>query len=199
VSDVSALGRHGGLRRRVRRSCDEAIAAVDDLVGRVLRVLERGVMAAATAFVATSDHGDFLGERNRVFKDHSGTLLYEDLVRVPLFLTLPPVLRDTVAGGASGGRRWAAPVQHVDLLPTLAALAGVPAPPGLAGHSLLDQLGGGVAPEERWALSEAAGGRSAAFRRGRFKYICDPRDPLQQLYDLTLDPGERHNLAGQAG
>jgi arylsulfatase A-like enzyme len=89
------------------------------------------------------------------------------------------------------------------------SLAGVPAPDGLPGRDLLSHLRGEVPPggpdgpdgpdggAERWALSEAAGGRSAAFRRGRFKYILDPRDPLQQLFDLQADPGERHNLAGE--
>lgn len=42
---------------------------------------------------------------------------------------------------------------------------------------------------------ESPTGRSAALRLGRFKYVYDPRDELQQLYDLAADPGERNNLA----
>jgi choline-sulfatase len=91
---------------------------------------------------------------------------------------------------------WPDPVQHVDVLPTVADLAGIPVPGDLAGRSLRDHAAGRVPVAERWALSEAAGGRSAALRLGRFKYIHDPRDPLQQLYDLSTDPGERRNLAG---
>jgi choline-sulfatase len=87
-------------------------------------------------------------------------------------------------------------VQHVDVLPTVADLAGILTLSDLAGRSLRDHAAGRVPIAERWALSEAAGGRSAAFRLGRFKYIHDPRDPRQQLYDLSIDPGERRNLAG---
>lgn len=183
------------------------ISHVDHHIGRVLAALEARGMAADTAYLVTSDHGEFLGERGQVFKDHRGTLLYDDLVRVPLVLTPPAgAVTARTAGAAGEGwtgdaagslpRRWPGPVQLVDLLPTIAHLAGLPLPSGLPGRSLLDHAAGAVPADQRWALSEAAGGRSAAFRLGQWKYIYDPRDPRQQLYDLAADPGERHNLAG---
>jgi arylsulfatase A-like enzyme len=205
VFDLSVIDGDGGeaLLRRLRAYYFAAVSHVDHQLGRVLAALERRGMAADTAYLATSDHGDYLGNRGQVFKDHRGTLLYEDLVRVPLFVTPPS------GAGAAGvprptrGEHWSHPVQHVDLLPTVAALAGVPAPDDLPGRDLLSHLHGEAPPggpdgvAQRWALSEAAGGRSAAFRRGRFKYILDPRDPLQQLFDLEADPGERYNLGGE--
>jgi arylsulfatase A-like enzyme len=196
VFDGSVLDGNGGdaLLRRLRAYYFATVSHVDHHLGRVLDALERRGMAADTAYFVTSDHGDFLGERGQVFKDHRGTLLYEDLVRVPLCFT--PAPSQTNAEPVHQGTRWAEPVQHVDILPTVAEVAGVRTPGGLPGRSLLGHLRGDVPPAERWALSEAAGGRSAAIRLGRFKYIHDPRDPLQQVYDLVADPGERHNLAG---
>jgi choline-sulfatase len=70
---------------------------------------------------------------------------------------------------------------------------GVPLP----GRSLLAHARGEVPPEARIGLCEANGGHSAALRCGRFKLVYDPRDPLQQLFDLQRDPGERHNLAAE--
>jgi arylsulfatase A-like enzyme len=74
----------------------------------------------------------------------------EDLVRVPLFVTAPE--RATVTGTAPGtpGEHWPHPVQHVDILPTVAALAGVPAPDGLAGRDLLSHRRGDLPPVERF-------------------------------------------------
>jgi arylsulfatase A-like enzyme len=196
VFDLSGLD-----ERRLRQVCAyyyATITHVDHHVGRVLAALERRGMAPHTAFLVTSDHGEFLGNRGQLFKDHRGTLLYEDLVRVPLVLTLPAAW----SGPALPGR-WAAPVEHVDVLPTVAELAGIALQdetgPPLSGRSLIAQATARTTrpspPSPRHALSEAAGGRSAALRGPRFKYIFDPRDSLKQLYDLTADPGERLNLA----
>lgn len=197
VFDLSSLDAR--LLRRVRAFYFATVSHLDHHVGRVLDALAERGMLDHTAVLATSDHGDFLGHRNRLFKDSGqGALLYEDLVRVPLFLTLPR------SWGTSAPRgHWADPVQHVDLLPTIAELAGcaVPElPQPLPGASLLAQLQArsGRSAEsqpDRWALCEAPNGRCAAVRAGRYKYIFDPRDSLQQLYDLAADPGERYNLA----
>src|SRR5262249_22781550 len=122
VFDGSVLD--GALLRRLRAYYFATITHVDYHVGRVLAALERRGMAAETAYLATSDHGDFLGNRCQVFKDHRGTLLYEDLVRVPLFLALPAVAKGASHRRGAVPQRWAEPVQHVDILPTAIELAG---------------------------------------------------------------------------
>jgi arylsulfatase A-like enzyme len=35
-------------------------------------------------------------------------------------------------------------------------------------------------------------------RFGQFKYVCDPDDPVDELYDLAADPWELVNVAGEA-
>lgn len=170
--------------RRIVSYYYATITHVDHHIGRVVAALERRGMADDAAYCVTSDHGEFLGHRGQLFKDHRDTLLYEDLVRVPLTLTLP-----RRSEGRRVGHR-AEPVQHVDVLPTIADLAGVADDHQRPGRSLLRP-----GDPDRPALVESPTGRSAALRLGRFKYVYDPRDELQQLYDLAVDPGERSNLA----
>jgi hypothetical protein len=65
--------------------------------------------------VLLSDHGEGLGDHGEL--EH-GIFVYSETVRVPLIVKLP--------GKRGAGRRVAAPVQHVDLLPTVLALVGAP-------------------------------------------------------------------------
>jgi arylsulfatase A-like enzyme len=59
-------------------------------------------------------------------------LLNEATLRIPLIVRWP--------GRIEPGLRIARPVQNVDILPSVLAAAGVPAPPGLAGVNLLAEI-----------------------------------------------------------
>jgi choline-sulfatase len=100
----------------------------------------------------------------------------------------------------------------MDLLPTLAGIAGVDGPPGAAGaldaagalgaagaldgRSLLPHLSGRPDRDEVVGeyLAEGAIAPIVMIRRGRHKFIHSPADP-DQLFDLVADPRERLNLA----
>ena len=71
----------------------------------------------------------------------------EETIHVPLMVKLP--------GGRRGGTRVAAPVQHIDLLPTFAALAGFSSPAGLRGRNLQPLLTGSgtIAPQGIYSRS----------------------------------------------
>src|SRR5439155_857600 len=79
---------------------------------------------------ATADHGE-------EFLEHGGTehakTLYQELVRVPLVVRVPR---------GPGGTREKATVQQIDLMPTLLALTGLPAPRALPGRDLSARLTG---------------------------------------------------------
>jgi arylsulfatase A-like enzyme len=63
--------------------------------------------------ILTSDHGESLGEHG---ESTHGLFLYDATARVPLIVAAPAV---------AAGRRIAAPVSLVDVLPTVLELAGV--------------------------------------------------------------------------
>ncbi len=150
--------------------------------------------------VFTADHGESLGEHGYYFGH--GRRPYNAGAHVPLFFWYPP--------GIEGGRRIDAPVELVDLYPTLLEWVAPAQPiPGLEGHSLLPVLRreAAAAPDEL-AFSQAGGGSPLTHYRSvqdaRWKLIYHPplsqhdRPELFELYRLDDDPGETRNLASAA-
>jgi arylsulfatase A-like enzyme/Flp pilus assembly protein TadD len=168
---------------------DGEIATADEAVGGLLRSLrERGLYDPAL-IVLLADHGEGLGDHGE--QEH-GLFLYDETIRVPLLVKLP--------GHPGGGRRVAAVVQHIDLVPTILDLAGAAIPAGLRGRSLrpLLESAAGAIPEPA-VYSEALYARFHfgwselyAITDTRYRYI---RAPREELYDLQADPGERRDLA----
>jgi choline-sulfatase len=173
--------------RNARRAYYGAIGYVDDQLGTLLRTLGDCGLDGETLVLFTADHGDMLGERGLWYK----MTWHENACRVPLIIAQL---------GDLAPRRVAASVSTIDLLPTLAEIAGDGAAPAYAGpidgRSLLPHLAGTDGHDE--VLGEYFGEGAIApllmIRRGRWKYIRSLPDP-EQLYDLVADPLEQHNLA----
>jgi hypothetical protein len=168
------------------RSYLASISFCDAMVGRVLDALEQGPHRDNTIVVFTSDHGWYLGEKQRW---HKGGL-WERATRVPLVIVAPGVTQpDTVC---------TQPVSLVDLYPTLCDLSGLPAPKHLDGESLLPQLAAPATVRTRPALT-AMGERTGASysaRTDRWRYTRYA-DGSEELYDHLNDPPEWTNLAGK--
>ena len=165
---------------------DADVAAVDAGVGALLEKLDALGVARDTLVILVADHGE-------EFADHGGLehgrTLYQELVRVPLIVRLPRAV--------GAGRHVAALARQVDLLPTVLALAGVPAPADLAGRPLLTAAGEPLpGTDEATFATELAARQLAGLRSGTWKGIVDDsRDRSIELYDLAVDPEERHDLA----
>ena len=86
---------------------------VDRHIGTVLDALDESGQREETIVVLVSDHGEMLGDHGMRGK---GCHVYDEANRVPLQIAHPDV---------AGGDRCAAITSHVDLLPTLLALAGI--------------------------------------------------------------------------
>jgi choline-sulfatase len=144
-----------------------------------------------TTVVVTGDHGEELGERG--FFGHARTL-YAEVLNVPLFF---------YGGSAPAGRRVRERVSHIDVLPTLRALCGLPRAAGDAGVSLLPLIEGGRDTLPDRALfadlwRNPGGERRSVLRatiHGRWKRIGGNAEG-PQLFDLEADPRELVNLAG---
>jgi arylsulfatase A len=183
---------------------------LDDCVGRIDDRLRALGLAERTVFIFTSDNGGLhvpeLAEdpptRNDPFRAGKG-FLYEGGLRVPLIVRWP--------GRIPAGRTLREPVIHMDLVPTILELAGLPAAEGLDGASFAAALTGGTAPEAP-TVPEGSEGRAlfwhfphytnqgsrpgGAILEGRWKLIEHYEDGRAELFDLSADPGESNDLSG---
>jgi arylsulfatase A-like enzyme/Flp pilus assembly protein TadD len=165
------------------------IAFVDAELGRLLDRIERDAPNAIV--VVAGDHGEGLGEHGE--KTH-GFLLYQSTVHVPLLVRAP--------GAFPAGKRIAEPVSLADVMPSVLALLGVPAPAGMDGGDLGPLVRSGERPKHREVYAETYLPRLqfrfsplTMLRSGTFKYISAPS---AELYDLKTDPQETRSLGGAA-
>jgi arylsulfatase A-like enzyme len=157
-----------------------SVSFVDSQVGRVLDALKDTGLEENTVVVLWSDHGWHLGEKGITGKN----TLWERSTHVPLIFAGP---------GIAGGARCERPAELLDLYPTLAELAGLPAKDGIEGHSLTPQLREAKA-ERKWPAITTHNQNNHAVRTERWRYIRYA-DGSEELYDRATDPNEWTNLA----
>ena len=173
--------------RRQLRDYYAVITGLDYHVGRLLAALEDLGLADDTIVIFSSDNGLAIGSHGLMGKQS----LYEHSAKVPLILAGPGIPK----GGSD------ALVYLMDLLPTVCDLVGAPAPADLDGKSLKGVIEG-KSKSVRDSLFYAYRGVQRAIRDDRFKLILYPRINKKQLFDLTGDPDELHDLSAdpaQAG
>ncbi len=176
-----------------------AIQRVDESVGQLLQTLRERHLDDNTIVAFVSDHGCHFRTRNTEYKRSP----HESSIHVPLLMQGP---------GLDLGRQVTQLGCMIDLMPTLLDAAGIPAPAGVQGRSMLPLL---HSPEarEQWQkevfiqISESCVGR--ALRTDRWTYcVIDPeahnhtpnssRYQEYQLYDLAADPHQIINMAGRS-
>jgi arylsulfatase A-like enzyme len=113
--------------RRALATYYNCIEQMDAFMGERLAELEAAGVADDTIVFYYSDHGSPLPRSKR--------FCYDEGVRVPFIVHVPPKWRHLLP--VEPGGRVTTPVSLVDLFPTFAAIAGVEAPPGLHGHSIM--------------------------------------------------------------
>jgi iduronate 2-sulfatase len=174
--------------RLLRRAYAASVSYMDAQVGRLLGALTDLGMAQRTVVVVWSDHGFLLGE-HAIWGKHC---LYEHALRSPLIVRIPHLPHP--------GQTSQALVETVDIYPTLADLCGLPVPPQLDGRSLRPQLMDPTSPGSKPALGFwTQGQRTLRTDPWRLIFQLDRQgNPTRhELFDLSLDPGETRNLAGE--
>jgi arylsulfatase A-like enzyme/tetratricopeptide (TPR) repeat protein len=168
------------------RPYDGEVAWSDELVGRLLSSLTELGAADQTLVVATSDHGEGLGDHGEAVH---GYFVYETTLHVPFIARGPGVKAGSVINSVT---------RSVDLFPTVMEMLGLKdRAPATAGRSIAAGLHGEPLPDEQSfaeslvPLVHYGWSDLRAVRDGRWKYILAPRS---ELFDLDRDPGELTNL-----
>ncbi|MFW6132599.1 MAG: sulfatase [Planctomycetota bacterium] len=180
-------------RREIRRYYT-SVTQVDKAIGAVLDLLEARGLLERTAVILTGDHGEMLGEFGRMGK----TVLYEGSTHLPLIVRGP---------GIPAGQRRRQLGEQIDLIPTLLDLAGADKPDRLPGISLLNAARHETAPtkptvhawlEFKGTLHAMARGENLKLcRLTGISRLADIPEILE-MYDVTNDPWEMHDLGAEA-
>jgi iduronate 2-sulfatase len=181
--------------RTLRHGYYACISYTDAQIGRLLDALDAEGLADDTIVVLWGDHGWQLGDHG-LWHKHTN---FELATRAPLLVSVPK--------GATAGRSCAAPVEFVDVYPTLADLCGLPLPPGLEGASLKPFLADPAAPAAKVAISQYPRGagdgagpvmgysiRDERWRLTLWRERHGTRIVATELYDEANDPAETVSL-----
>jgi arylsulfatase A-like enzyme/Flp pilus assembly protein TadD len=169
------------------RLYDGEIAFADAQVGRLISYLKAKGLYRNTLIVLTGDHGESLGEHGE--KTH-GFFLYNATLHIPVLIHLP---------GATTARAVSELICLPDLMPTVLQVLNVNVPAVVQGHSLLPLL---EAKKENPASLYAETflprlhfnwSELRSVETEKYQFIEAPKP---ELYDLTTDPAEMHNLYG---
>lgn len=153
----------------------------DDALGLLLDGLQRRGLMEKTLIIIVGDHGEAFAEHPDNIA-HS-LFVWEENVHVPLLVVAPGII----------GQPWHVPQVGgvIDLAPTVLNLLGIPPQPQWQGRSLL----AGQPGVARFFADYA--GLQVGLRQDHWKMVYDAEADRAQLFDLTLDPLERVDLAGK--
>jgi choline-sulfatase len=183
-----------GLVKRGRELYWGFVEWMDNEVGKVLGALADSNIARDTLVIFTTDHGENKGDHGLWWKNN----LYDHAARIPLIVWYPAKWR--------GAQRRHGACSLVDVVKTIADIAGANVPGDWDGDSLVPYIEDERYPWKDLALSEYYGHNIASgitmIRKGNWKYVyhnkVPGRQPDRELFNLKDDPKELHNLAGDA-
>jgi len=170
---------------------DGEIGSIDFHIGLIRDYLCQKKIREKTIVVITADHGEEFQEHGQRYHAKH---LYEEVLRVPLIISLPTLL--------PSGLSIATQVRSIDIVPTLLEILGFAPFENHQGESLVPLLHTGPFPD-RPSVSQvgadqespAGEGEIIALTTGEHKLIWHRKDDIKELYYLTHDPWEKQNMA----
>jgi arylsulfatase A-like enzyme len=153
----------------------------DSVLGEILAKLEQEKLMDHTLLFLIADHGEAFFQHNKNY--NHALFVYEENVAVPFLIYNKKLIPKPIDfNGIS---------RHIDILPSLLDILDIQKSPEIEGISLFR-----AHPEQMalvhtyWGVDDYLG-----VRDGNWKYILRVNDMFEELYDLSLDPGEKNNLA----
>lgn len=180
-STFGYLGYPEGEKEVAINRYDNAIRQVDDQIARIEKKLSALGQLDDTLWIFTADHGEMFFERGLVTH---GKTLNEVEARVPIILSwpghIPAAVRDE-------------PVSHLDIMPTVLDVLGLPPHPSWQGRSFLEPDPDNIG--QHAIFLNIQGLRFAdAVVCWPYKLIIERTSKRAFLYQLAQDPDEQHNL-----
>jgi arylsulfatase A-like enzyme len=178
-SDIPKTGAIGESKaRELVRGYLASVSYLDAQIGRVLQALDLLGLRERTIVILWGDHGFHLGEHGIWGKSTN----FEVAARSPLIVSAPRL--------PAAGVHIQALVELVDVFPSVAELAGIPAPAGVEGTSFVPLL---ADPRRSWKSAAftqhpRGGLMGRSVRTGRYRYT-----------DALASDGRRFVLSEQTG
>lgn len=157
-----------------------SVSFMDAQLGRILDEVDaHPELAAETSIVLVSDHGQYIGEKERLGKNG----MWEEALNAPLVIVDPR---------HEGGKTVDAVVSFADIAPTILELAGLPAADTMDGRSLVPLIDN---PQAAWDdVAFSIDIEQFSIRTDRYRYSLYSQDG-EELYDIVADRHEFTNLA----
>jgi arylsulfatase A-like enzyme len=192
-------------REQIKDLYYAGVAQADALIGDIVHELERAGVRDQTLVVATSDHGESLGEQGLWEHNH----MVQTNLRVPLVMSWP--------GHLPAGKRVSALTDEIDILPTICDLASIELPADedkyahVDGTSLLPLVRGDKPSVREFSFAENGFWISIQDAHTKLVAYADSIQPgaweeslrggakKPQLFDVVADPGESRNLIDSRG
>ncbi len=202
----------GGPRDTLVRMYMAEAGKDDEAIGVLMHTLDELKIRDKTLVIVTADHGETLSAEHAgtskldhmPIRYHHAVTNFEETTRIPILMSLPGVLPEN--------REVKESVRNVDIAPTILDILGREKSRA-SGLSMMP-LVRGQKEDPRDSLTEGRGTRSlihgkwrVIFREGPSQTTCYPAAAhnedgtekcvtvAEELFDLEVDPGERHNVA----
>ena len=169
------------------------VTFLDRCLGRVVREARAAPRGEETTFVLTADHGEGLSEHEKYFGHDK--ILYDTSIRVPMIVSGP----DRPAGHPGVVQE---PARTVDVAPTVLAHFGLSPQRKIEGRDLLGDpppTGDDLLFVAETYPAQKKSTPLYALRTRTHKVVWQPRERRWEFYDLTVDPGEVHDLSTTGG
>lgn len=162
------------------------IAYTDFMLGKFIEFLKNEGILDNTIIIITGDHGEGRGDHE---EELHGFFIYESTIHVPTLIRAP--FKYSI-------NNYKKTMEHVDLMPTILDIAGLPLPEFCQGRSLLGELNGKEPEKNDIAYTETYYPRFhygwselKALYLDNYKFILAPKP---ELYDISTDKSESDNI-----